>query len=60
MHDNEFYRLMKGDSGFDGAAVAAAVKHERDKNKPKPASAEAQKAASSRAVEKVGVLIRYN
>lgn len=59
LYDNEFYKLMRGDSGFDSSAVAAAVKHERDKSKPKPASAEAQKAASSRALEKVRDLQYY-
>lgn len=52
LYDNEVYPLMRGDTGFDASVIALAAKRERDKSKPKPASAEALKAAGSRAQEK--------
>jgi antiviral helicase SKI2 len=52
LHDNDFYRLMRGDTGFDAAAVSLAVRREKEKSMPKAPSADAVKAASSRALEK--------
>lgn len=55
LYDNEMYRLQRGEEPFNDKAVSTAARREKEKSKPKAASAEAVKAASSRALEKAQI-----
>ena len=53
LYDDEYYKLLSPETGFNVAAVAAAAKREKEKLKPKAMSAENSGMKSQRADEKL-------
>lgn len=53
LYDDEYYKLLSPETGFNVAAVAAAAKREKDKLKPKAMSSENSGMKSQRADEKL-------
>lgn len=53
LYDDEIYKLMHAEAGFNSLSLQAAVKYQKEKLKPKVKSAENQTMAMGRANEKL-------
>ena len=59
LHNDEVYKLMHAEGGYNPAGLAAAAKHEKDRGKPKPMSAENAKMAADRSAEKAAMAAQF-
>lgn len=56
LYDDEYYKLMSAETGFNAAAIATAAKREREKLKPKSMSTENASMKSQREGEKLAAV----